>query len=116
MSLTEDAIRRYRKVLLEELEALASEGAATADDRSTVTLDQQSVGRLSRMDALQRQAMAQATERRRLAERARIAAALERINDGEWGYCVKCGEEIAEKRLRHDPSVANCVNCASGTG
>ena len=52
----------------------------------------------------------------RSAERARITAALERIDEGEWGYCLKCGEEIAEKRLRHDPSVANCVKCASGMG
>lgn len=105
-----------RIALLARRKALDAEDATNADSRETVELQQDSVGRLSRMDAMQQQAMAQATERRRLAERARIAAALERINDGEWGYCLKCGEEIAEKRLRHDPSVANCVNCASGTG
>ncbi|TWJ08840.1 TraR/DksA family transcriptional regulator [Altererythrobacter ishigakiensis] len=105
-----------RIALLARRKALDAEDATNADSRETVELQQDSVGRLSRMDAMQQQAMAQATERRRLAERARIAAALERINDGEWGYCLKCGEEIAEKRLRHDPSVANCVNCASGAG
>ena len=114
MSLTEDAIRRYRKVLLEELEALASEGAATADDRSTVTLDQQSVGRLSRMDALQRQAMAQATERRRGARGTRIAAALKRMDEGEFGYCQDCGDEIGVKRLDLDPTIPTCVTCARG--
>ena len=103
-----------RIALLARRKALDAEDATNADSRETVELQQDSVGRLSRMDAMQQQAMAQATERRRLAERARIAAALERINDGEWGYCLKCGEEIAEKRLRHDPSVANCVNCANG--
>jgi DnaK suppressor protein len=105
-----------RIALLARRKALDAEDATNADSRETVELQQDSVGRLSRMDAMQQQAMAQATERRRLAERARIAAALERINDGEWGYCLKCGEEIAEKRLRLDPSVANCVNCASGAG
>ena len=103
-----------RIALLARRKALDAEDATNADSRETVELQQDSVGRLSRMDAMQQQAMAQATERRRLAERARIAAALERINDGEWGYCLKCGEEIAEKRLRHDPSVANCVNCTNG--
>ena len=63
------------------------------------------------MDAMQQQAMAQAQERRRSTERKRIAAALERLDEGEWGYCVSCGEEIAEARLRHDPSVAVCVGC-----
>ena len=103
-----------RSALLARRDALDAEDASNADSRDTVELQQDSVGRLSRMDALQQQAMAQATERRRVAERARIAAALERIEEGEWGYCLKWGEEIAEKRLRHDPSVANCVNCASG--
>ena len=103
-----------RAALLARRKALEAEDASNADSRDTVELQQDSVGRLSRMDAMQQQAMAQATERRRSAQRARIAAALERITDGEWGYCLKCGEEIAEKRLKHDPSVANCVTCASG--
>jgi DnaK suppressor protein len=63
---------------------------------------------------MQQQAMAQAQERRRMAERRRIAAALERLEEGEWGWCVSCGEEIAAKRLEHDPSVATCVRCAAG--
>lgn len=108
--------KEARKALLARREALEAEDATNADSRDTVELQQDAVGRLSRMDAMQQQAMAQATERRRSAERARITAALERIDEGEWGYCLKCGEEIAEKRLKHDPSVANCVKCASGMG
>lgn len=102
-----------RAALIKRQEELALEDATNADSRDTVELQQDSVGRLSRMDALQQQAMAQAQERRRTAERARIKAALDRIDEGEWGYCVRCGEEIAEKRLHHDPSVAVCVGCAA---
>ena len=94
---------------LDRLDALSEEG------RAPVTLQQDSVGRLSRMDAMQQQAMAQAEERRRVAERSRIRAALDRLDEGEWGYCVACGEEIAEGRLRNDPSVARCVGCAAGS-
>ena len=93
---------------------LMREDSANADSRDTVELQQDSVGRLSRMDALQQQAMAQATERRRTAERVRIDAALERLEEGEWGYCLACGDEIAEQRLTHDPSVTNCIKCAAG--
>lgn len=107
-------LEEARTKLLEWQEQLAREEASNADSRDTVELQQDSVGRLSRMDALQQQAMAKAQERRRAAERRRIAAALERIDEGEWGYCVNCGEEIAERRLRNDPSVATCINCASG--
>lgn len=101
-----------RAALLARRAELDREDAANADSRDTVELQQDSVGRLSRMDAMQQQAMAQATERRRAAERSRITAALERIEEGEWGYCLQCGAEIADKRLRHDPGVANCVSCA----
>jgi RNA polymerase-binding transcription factor len=102
-----------RTALLARQAELAEEGAANADSRNTVELQQDSVGRLSRMDALQQQAMAQATERRRAAEGMRITAALTRIDDGEWGYCLSCGEEIAQARLRHDPSIPTCIKCAS---
>ncbi len=97
-----------RKSELEELSALS------LGDRATVTLDQQSVGRLSRMDAIQQQAMAQAQERARAAELVRIGQALRRLEEGEYGYCQKCGEEIPSKRLEIDPSASSCVKCASG--
>lgn len=77
-------------------------------------LDQQSVGRLSRMDAMQRQAMAQANERARTAELVRIEQALRRVEDGDYGWCVTCGEAIAPKRLEIDPAAAVCVACAGG--
>ena len=101
-----------RAALLARQQELAMETEANADSRDTVELQQDSVGRLSRMDAMQQQAMAQAQERRRKAEGARITAALERLDEGEWGYCLSCGENIADKRLAHDPSVATCVKCA----
>lgn len=93
----------------DELSALSD---ISSDSRDTVELDQQSVGRLSRMDAMQQQAMAAATERQRSAELQRIAAAFVRIEDGEYGYCEGCGEEIPDARLAIDPSVSTCIGCA----
>ncbi len=107
-------IKAFRDALLAERAQLANEDAASAEDRDTVMLDQQSVGRLSRMDALQRQAMAQATMRRRAVRGARIDAALRRIDEGEFGFCQKCGDGIALERLNLDPTVPTCVSCATG--
>ena len=109
--MTED---EARAALIARAAQLDEEDRANEESREPVTLQQDSVGRLSRMDAMQQQAMAQATERRRQAERSRIKSALERIEDGEWGYCATCGEDIAPKRLEQDPSVATFVKCASG--
>jgi len=88
-----------------------SDGAR--DSRKPVELDQSKVGRLSRMDAMQDQAMAQESERRRLGELQRIEAALQRLTGGGFGYCVSCDEAIAPARLKLDPAVATCINCAS---
>lgn len=104
----------FRQRLLAERAGLLKEDAQGAEDRGTVMLDQTSVGRLSRMDAMQRQAMAEATHRRRNARQSRIDAALARIDEGEFGYCVDCGEEIASKRLELDPTIPTCVSCANG--
>lgn len=112
--LNDQDIANFRTALLTERAQLADDEVASTEDRATVTLDQQSVGRLSRMDALQRQAMAQAAARRRLGREARIEAALKRIDDGEFGYCLECGEEIGLKRLSLDPTLPSCVSCAHG--
>lgn len=107
--MTDEEAIEVLKRMKSELESLSE---ISQEARATVTLDQQSVGRLSRMDALQGQAMAQASERQRRADIQRIEAALRRIEDGDFGYCVECGEEIAPKRLEVDPAAAFCINCA----
>ncbi|MEJ2035504.1 MAG: TraR/DksA C4-type zinc finger protein [Maritimibacter sp.] len=107
-------LAEFRARLEAELLTLDAEDALGEDGQKTVTLDQQSVGRLSRMDALQGQAMARATQARRAAHRHRIAAAFARMEDGEFGYCTECGEEIAPKRLELDPTVPTCISCARG--
>ena len=107
-------LERLRAALITERDALAKGDKASATDRATVELDQQSVGRLSRMDALQRQAMAQATSRRRAGREARIDAALLRMDQGEYGFCLDCGEDIDPKRLAFDPTVPKCLSCAKG--
>ena len=67
-------------------EAVLAASAASAGSRDPVELDQASVGRLSRMDAMQQQAMALATERRRTSALARIDAALSRLEAREYGW------------------------------
>jgi len=105
-------IENYRRRLQERLEALEQGMAASADDRKPVVLDQTRFGRLSRMDAMQQQAMSQAAGRMASVEKQRIKQALRRIEEDEFGYCLNCGEEIAEKRLNFDPSAALCIECA----
>ncbi|MFN3825519.1 MAG: TraR/DksA C4-type zinc finger protein [Pseudorhodobacter sp.] len=110
---TDDEFRaRFEGRLRSELLAMRSASAETAADRSPVTLDQQSVGRLSRMDAMQQQAMAAAQEARRHGRIRALEAALARLASGEFGWCDSCGEFIGEKRLEIDATIMRCRDCA----
>ncbi|MDG1996603.1 MAG: TraR/DksA C4-type zinc finger protein, partial [Emcibacteraceae bacterium] len=104
--------KKYKKLLLERQEELLTLINSHKQDAAPVTLDQTSVGRLSRMDAMQGQAMAEEIKRRRENEILRIKAAFERMDEEEYGYCLTCGEDIIEERLKLDPSNALCSKCA----
>lgn len=91
---------------------LAGLAAAHEDDRRPVELDQARQGRLSRMEAMQEQAMAIEVERRREVELARVDTALEQLANEVYGLCVTCGEPIEPRRLAFDPSTPLCLGCA----
>ncbi len=44
---------------------------------------------------------------------AKIDAALEKIESGEYGECVSCGEDIGVKRLKARPVAELCIECKS---
>lgn len=98
--------------LRDELDGLRTASMQTAGDRRPVELDQQSVGRLSRMDAMQQQAMAAAQEARRSGRIRALEAAIRRIEVGEFGWCDGCGEFIGMRRLELEPTVMRCRDCA----
>lgn len=105
-------IEAFRSCLEGELAELEELLRSTAADSAPVELDQQSVGRIARMDAMRAQAMSAEAHRSRLRRVNKIKAALARIEDGEFGYCSECGEPILKGRLAIDPTYATCVRCA----
>lgn len=112
--MNDTTIEQYRTLLNEMRQAILKQDETSNDSQKTVQLDQQAVGRLSRMDAMQQQAMAKATQARRAQQSLRIDAAFARVDDGEYGYFTECGEDIPLKRLELDPTLATCVSCAAG--
>ena len=104
-----DDFRRRLIALRDELESIAEAGNEAA---STVELDQTRIGRLSRMDAMRAQAMSVEARRRRELNLRRIAAALRRIDNADFGYCAGCDEPIDPRRLAIDPAATHCVACA----
>ncbi|MHA1559451.1 MAG: TraR/DksA family transcriptional regulator [Alphaproteobacteria bacterium] len=108
-------VAELRQQMEDELAELTELHSAHMSDRSPVSLDQQSVGRVSRIDAMQRQAMAIASGNRRTARIEALKAALRRAETSEYGYCAICGEPIAIGRLKADPTAYICIACAHST-
>lgn len=103
---------QFRTLLTNRLAEVERMEAAEHQAAHTLDFDPQSEGQGSRLDALESQARAAEHERRCKAERARIVAALRRLESGGYGYCQACDAKIPAKRLELDPSVALCVKCA----
>lgn len=106
-------ISEMRERLLNLREELETATAESEDSEQVVELDQARVGRLSRMDAMQSQQMAQASGRRRDLMLRKITAALARIESDDYGFCQSCEEQINPKRLEFDPTAVLCIQCAS---
>lgn len=104
------AIRARCEAMIAELQADAE---SRADAAGTVELDQTRVGRLSRMDALQAQAMAKAAASRATRQLQRLQGVLARIDTDDFGLCSDCDESIAHARLLANPAVLRCIACAS---
>ena len=94
-----------RRNELEELSRISREA------RNTVELDQQSVGRLSRMDAMQQQELVKANRRQHELRLKQVVAALQRIEDGGFGECRRCEEPIAASRIEARPEAPFCLDC-----
>jgi DnaK suppressor protein len=103
----------YRERLQAELKALILDITEADSATDTVELDQTRIGRLSRMDAMQQQAMARNTQARYGIRRQQVEAALARVEAGTYGRCCLCREVLTTARLEADPAVVFCADCAA---
>jgi len=109
MKATDEQIRNRLNTLLSDL-LDANDNAAIG--AATVDLDQSRVGRLSRMDALQNQAISQSAQVNRQKSIIETKAAIARLERGEYGLCEECEEPINPRRLEHNPAARHCIDCA----
>ena len=105
-------VTKARIRLLAELEVLAAAIAQACASAGTVELDQSKVGRVSRIDAMQQQAMAQSGHARFMVRKRKLTAALDRIQSGAFGLCCKCKVAIEPERLDADLAAVFCKDCA----
>ena len=89
-----------------EQQLLDSESAT-----GVVTLDQSSVGRVSRVDAMQQQSMAVSTRTKAKISLRKVLKALKRLDTEDFGFCGQCDEQIEFNRLKVQPQASHCLKC-----
>lgn len=110
--LTDDEIAEYHVQLLALKVRLTDFETVSRETSKAVDLDEP-IGRLSRIDAIQQQKMSQAHQLRNDIRLRQLYAALKRIEEGDYGECMRCGEFIPKPRLDARPEVPVCIECQS---
>ncbi len=99
----------FRKLLTDRLEALLEDAGATIGD---LTDDKERLA--DDIDLASMESNRDFQLRIRDRERTlihKIRGALQRIDEGEYGICVVCGEDINERRLIARPVATHCIDC-----
>ena len=112
LMLSENVIQELKASLECRQKELSEEIEVTRANSKPVALDQQAVGRVSRIDAIQQQQMHLSALNRRENQLALIRSALSRIQNKQYGECQICEEPIELKRLRARPETPVCLSCA----
>ncbi len=93
-----------------KLELLTAEILELEELTKPIPLDA-SIGRISRMDAINNKTINEASLRDKKKVFQRLERALERSGSKDFGICQKCGKEIPFGRLEYMPHTTRCVNC-----
>ena len=103
--------QKYKGMIEGKVDELRRHLAQPDKTTAPVSLDNP-IGRLTRIDAMQAQQMAIELRRRQEGQLARLEKALRLIEEGKYGACGRCGEDIAQKRLEVYPDARLCIDCA----
>ena len=114
-ALEKEQLQQLRAALVTRQQELRAQLAGTDASTKPVTLDQQSVGRVSRIDAIQQQQMAIANQQQANQLLRRIELALQRLDTGDYGVCLTCEEPISFARLLAQPYATLCIDCQSAS-
>ena len=111
--LAAEQIGQIREELLRSLSRLERSLKISGEGARPRDLEQDTVGRLSRIESLQNQGLLKSLEDRERSQIVQIAEALRRIEDGTFGACNACGGPIPFERLLVYPETRACTACAT---
>lgn len=109
--MTEKETIEIKKIIKEQISSINDDIVELTELTKPISLDN-SIGRLSRMDAINNKAINEKALRDKKQTLQKLNRALERYEDGKLGICLKCNQEIPFGRLKFMPHTTRCVNCA----
>lgn len=109
-ALTAEQIDQIREDLRRVLTRLERSIQSNGNGRPT-EIDQSTVGRLSRIEAIQNQGLTRSLHERERIKAEQVATALRRIDEGSYGSCTTCREPIHFERLMVFPEAGTCKSC-----
>ena len=109
--MTEIETIEIKKIIKEQISSINDDIVELTELTKPISLDN-SIGRLSRMDAINNKAINEKALRDKKQTLQKLNRALERYEDGKLGICLMCSQEIPFGRLKFMPHTTRCVNCA----
>ena len=110
-SLTPDQLGQIRDELQRTLTRLERSMKTNGTGKPT-EIDQGTVGRLSRIEAIQNQGLTRNIHERESLQLEQVVEALRRIENGSYGTCTSCHAPIRFERLLVFPEARNCNGCS----
>jgi DnaK suppressor protein len=98
------------QIIKDRIEQTKTEVAELKELVKPIPLDA-SIGRISRMDAINNKSINESSLREKQNELKKLERAIENSESDNFGICLKCGNEIPFGRLEYMPYTTRCVNC-----
>lgn len=108
--MTSEEREQLTDIIKSQIAGLEADIAELTELTKPIPLDA-SIGRVSRMDAINNKTINEASLREKKKLLQRLEKALDNIDSKDFGICTKCGNEIPFGRLEYIPHTTRCVNC-----
>lgn len=103
--------KEMQKIVSEKIEETKEEIEQLEELTKPIKPDN-AYGRLSRMDAINNKTINDAALREQKSRLQKLERAQKRLEEGNYGKCLKCGDDIPMGRLKFMPWTTKCVKCA----
>lgn len=107
----QEELKKLEKEIKEMIKQLSVEISDLEESAGPVA-PENSIGRISRMDAINNKSVVEASLRNRKRKLSKLHLSLENLHKPGFGLCSNCNKSINPKRLMLMPQSDKCVNCA----